>query len=350
VIHTVTVLLPVPRARRGEEAVTVARWGRRRTVLAAAAVVGVLAVGTGVVLAGFSTGGSSPGVAAVAPAYPGPGLMEKGVPMDAGAGPYSKNDARSAAPAQGAAPDQAPGLPIGTVQRELVRTAQLSVEVTDQAASSRQVRSAAAGVNGFITEEQSSDTGSMLVLRVPADSLDRLIDDIAAVGRVVGRSSQVLDATEEVVDLDARVASQQASVARVRALLTEAVSIGDVVAIESELARREADLDSLTKRLEALRDRVALSTLTVDLRSPGAPPVGNQPPPGFRDGLAAGWDGLRAAGTAAAAVIGFLLPFLPVVVMLGGIVWLARRVVRARRAPAAAGAGGRSGPGSEGES
>jgi hypothetical protein len=332
----------------------VARWGRRRTVLAAVAVVGVLAVGTGVVLAGFSTGGSSPGVATVAPAYPSPGPEEKGALMDGGAGAYSQgaadNDARSVAPGQSAAPDKAPGLSIGTVQRELVRTAQISVEVRDPTASSRQVRTAAAGVNGFVTEEQSSDTGGLLVLRVPADALDRLIEDIAAVGRVVGRSSQVLDATEEVVDLDARVASQQASVARVRALLAEAVSIGDVVAIESELARREADLDSLTSRLEALRDRVALSTLTVDLRSPGAPPAGDQPPPGFRDGLAAGWDGLRAAGIAAAAVIGFLLPFLPVVAMLGGIIWLARRVVRARRAPAAASVGGRSGPGSEGES
>jgi hypothetical protein len=324
-------------------------------VLAAVAVVGVLAVGTGVVVAGFTAGGSSPAVATVAPAYPSPVPAEKGGPMNGGAGAHSQraagNDARSVAAAQeGAAPDKAPGLSTGTVQRELVRTAQVSVEVRDATASSRQVRSAAARVNGFVTEEQSSDTGGLLVLRVPADALDRLIDDIAAVGRVVGRSSQVLDATEEVVDLDARVASQQASVARVRALLAEAVSIGDVVAIESELARREADLDSLTSRLEALRDRVALSTLTVDLRSPGVPPVGDQPPAGFRDGLAAGWDGLRAAGTAAAAVIGFLLPFLPVVAMLVGIIWLARRVVRTRRAPAAASAGGRSGPGSEGES
>jgi hypothetical protein len=323
-------------------------------VLAAAAVLGVLTVGTGVVLAGFSGGGSSPAVTAVAPAYPGPGLAEKGVPMESGAGGSANgaadDGARSIAPAPGATPDKVPGLPIGTVQRELVRTAQVSVEVPDPAASARRVRSAAAGVSGFVTEEQSSETGSMLVLRVPADSLDRLIDDIAAVGRVVGRSTQVLDATEEVVDLDARVASQQAGVARVRALLAEAVSIGDVVAIESELARREADLDSLTSRLEALRDRVALSTLTVDLRSPAAPPVVDPAPPGFRDGLATGWDGLRATGTAAAAVIGFLLPFLPVLAMLGGIVWLARRAVRARRAPAAAGAGGRSGPGSEGES
>jgi hypothetical protein len=158
----------------------------------------------------------------------------------------------------------------------------------------------------------------------------------------------VLDATEEVVDLDARVASQTASVTRVRGLLAEARSIGDVVAVESELARREAELDSLTRRLAALREQVALSTLTVDLRTPGAVVPQERPAPGFLDGLTAGWEGLRTIGSAAAAVVGFVLPFLPVLGVLGGIGWLARRVVRARRTPAAADGG--SGPGTEGGS
>ena len=178
------------------------------------------------------------------------------------------------------------------------------------------------------------------MLKVPADSLDRVIDDIAAIGHVTARTSQVTDHTDEVVDLDARVASQQASVARVRALLAQATSIGDVVAIESELARREADLDSLTNRLAALRDQVALSTLTVDLRSPSALPVeDDERAAGFADGLAAGWSGLVALGTATAAVIGFLLPFLPVIAVLVGLGWAARRMVRARRGGAAPGSG-----------
>ena len=56
-------------------------------------------------------------------------------------------------------------------------------------------------------------------MRVPADRLDQLIDSIAGLGHVTSRSAQVVDATEDVVDLDARVASQRASVDRVRALL-----------------------------------------------------------------------------------------------------------------------------------
>ena len=128
------------------------------------------------------------------------------------------------------------------------------------------------------------------------------------------------------------MASQQASVARVRALLAQATSIGDVVAIESELARREADLDSLTNRLAVLRDQVALSTLTVDLRAPSVGPIGDDDrAAGFTDGLAAGWSGLLALGTAVAAVVGFLLPLLPVLAVLFGIGWAARRMLRARR-------------------
>ena len=281
------------------------------------------------------------GVTAVAPAMP--PRATPGLPKDdaggSAAGPETASptpapDARSAAP--GGAPAQ--GVPLGGVQRALVRTAQLSVEVGDPAGAMRQVRTAAAAVGGFVTDEQTSGTGSWVTLRVPADALDRLIDDVAGYGRVTGRTTQVYDATEESVDLDARVASQQASVSRVRALLAQAESIGDVVAIESELSRREAELDSLTRRLEALRNQVAMSTLTVDLHAPPTPPPAGAAP-GFLGGLAAGWEGLRALGSGVAAAVGFVLPFLPVVALLAGIVWLVRRIVRGRRTPAAAPSG-----------
>jgi uncharacterized protein DUF4349 len=324
-------------------AVAVVRLRRRVVLVGAGVVLAVLVAAFAIVRVGGGDGAGD--VMAVAPARPVPSI---------GAGSAAQEKG-SMAPEAGGSDAPASGVPLGGVQRELVRTAQVTVEVGDPVAAVRQVRTAVASAGGFVTEEQSGDTGSWLVLRVPADALDRLLDDVAGYGRVTARSSQVLDATEQVVDLDARVATQTASVARVRGLLTEATSIGDVVAIESELARREAELDSLTRRLAALRDQVAMSTLTVDLQGPVAmPPPDTRPAPGFLDGLAAGWEGLRVIGSAAAAVIGFVLPFLPVLAVLAGFVLLGRRIVRNRRTPAAsaagAGAGGPSGPGSGGES
>lgn len=314
---------------------------RRRWLTAAVAALAVLVGGLVVVAWPAPRSGSGGSSVAVAPR---PGAAEAGGTSGGAADRSAAAPQSSTGPqtgdAGGPVPQQFPSAPIGVGQRQLVRTAQLTVDVDESAAATRQVRTTAIAAGGLVVEEQTGERGAWLVLKVPADTLDRVIDDIAAIGHVTARTSQVTDHTDEVVDLDARVASQQASVARVRALLAQATSIGDVVAIESELARREADLDSLTNRLAALRDQVALSTLTVDLRSPSALPVGDDDrAAGFADGLAAGWSGLVALGTATAAVIGFLLPFLPVLAVLAGLGWAARRIVRGRRGGPAAGSG-----------
>ncbi len=264
-----------------------------------------------------------------------------------GAGAAASRDA-AAAPG-GAVPEAAPApadqgaVPIGSVARSLVRTAQLSVEADDPVAVTRRVRAAVAGTAGTVAQESSTDSGAQLTVRVPADRLDQLVDAIAGLGHVTDRTAQVVDATEDVVDLDARVASQRASVDRVRALLAQARSIGDVVAIESELTRREADLDSLTGRLTTLKDQVALSTLTVDVEKAPVTTTESPQPAGFLAGLAAGWDGLKVVGATAGAVVGYLLPFLPVLAVILGLVWVGRRVARTRRTPQPAGGAERPG-------
>jgi uncharacterized protein DUF4349 len=269
--------------------------------------------------------GGRAGAAAAAP--------EAAVPLPDGTG--SRADDRATT---GGDPGQVPD----GIGRDVVRTAQLTLQVADPTAATRGVRTAVAAAGGLVAEEQADTTGSWLVLRVPVAGLDKLVDDLAATGTVLARSSRTEDATEQVVDLDSRVATQQASVTRVRALLAQATSIGDIVAVESELARREADLDSLERRLATLRDRVAMSTLTVELRGPATTePAGS--PPGFGSGLGAGWAGLKVIGTALAAAAGFLLPFLPLLAIGAAVGWFVVRRRRTRRTSATG-----SGPGPEG--
>lgn len=275
-------------------------------------------------------------------ATPAPALLTgPGTAGGAGAGTAGGAAVDGAAAPGVSAPDTAadPGaVAVGAVARQLVRTAQLSLDVDDPTVAGRKVRAAATGAGGVVAEEESTDSGSRLTLRVPADRLDATMDAVAGLGHVTSRASHTVDATEDVIDLDARVASHRASVDRVRALLAHATSIGDVLSVESELTSREADLDSLTGRLDALRGQVALSTLAVDVEKDAAPvPDG---PGGFRAGLANGWEGLRSVGVGAGAVAGFLVPFLPVVAVLAGIAFGGRRIVRARRKPTAEQPGG----------
>ena len=97
---------------------------------------------------------------------------------------------------------------------------------------------------------------------MPQAQLGTLTDQVAALGKVISRSQTSEDVTQQTIDVASRLATQKASVARIRALLAKATRIADIVAIEGELSQRESDLESLEAQLKSLNDAVDLATLS----------------------------------------------------------------------------------------
>ena len=185
-------------------------------------------------------------------------------------------------------------------ERSLIYTGTITVKVTQVAQAADQAIAIATGLGGVvggdnrtIDEDRSQ---AILVLRVPAERFSSTLDAMAKLGTEESRQVQATDVTDSMVDLDARVATQEASVNRVRDLLARAQTIGEIVALESELTRRQADLDSLKQRRAKLSGLVALATITVVLRGPAAKVEGpTEPETGFLAGLKAGWKGFLAS-------------------------------------------------------
>ena len=129
---------------------------------------------------------------------------------------------------------------------------------------------------------------------------------------------------DQFVDVASRLRTQRESVARVRVLLDKATTIGQVVQVESELTRRQADLESLEARLAALSEQSTLATLTVSLSPVQAAATTKVAPGAFVEGLRGGWQAMLASVAVALRVLGALLPFgvlaalvgLPVMVLL----------------------------------
>jgi len=237
-----------------------------------------------------------------------------------------------------AAPGQAGGtadLTAAVEQRREVTTAELTVRTGDVRAAAARVSRAAAAAKGFVSDERTSSEGgrteSLLTVRVPAAALDRVMDEAAATGTALERTRTSEDVSGTYVDAASRVRSQTASVERVRALLARATTIGQVVQVESELARREADLDALKAQLQRLDEQTTLATLAVSLVPPPASAPSTQA--GFGGGLRAGWHALAVSAAIALAVLGAVLPFAVLLALVAGpAVVLLRR--RRRPAPA----------------
>uniref|UniRef100_UPI000AB646BC DUF4349 domain-containing protein n=1 Tax=Peterkaempfera griseoplana TaxID=66896 RepID=UPI000AB646BC len=191
--------------------------------------------------------------------------------------------------AQPAAPGAAPGATAGaagnaTDGRSIAYTAELKLAAKDVSGALERLRALTAAAGGYVSSEtvqggdgtaEGSDgppDGSQVVVKVPSAAFDRTLSSFGQLGKVVQQHREAEDVTDKVVDVTSRLRTQRASVDRVRTLMGRAERITDVVALEGELSRREADLESLERQQEELTSRTSLSTITVDLVTV-APPV-----------------------------------------------------------------------------
>lgn len=175
----------------------------------------------------------------------------------------------------------------------------------------------------------SDSTQALLVLRVPPQSVDSVLAALTGKGSVTYQSRSATDVTGQVADVASRVTSAQAAIAELRALIDKAASMNDLISLEQALSQRESDLESLEAQQKALSDQVQYATITVGYFSQGAPVAPPAVHTGFMKGLTVGWHGFLDVVRALLAALGWLVPYLVIVVVLW---WPVRRLVRVVRA------------------
>ncbi|SEG08879.1 protein of unknown function [Actinacidiphila yanglinensis] len=228
--------------------------------------------------------------------------------------------------------------PAATPATYVVRTATLSVRtphVQDQLARARQDADRAGGYAGdeTTTVDAHGRAASTIQLRVPPSRYDAVLAELGSLGKLLERKVNVQDVTGQVVDVKSRITSQQASVARVRALMDKATDLTDVVSLEGELSTRESALESLEAQQKSLTSRTDLATITLKLSEPPvkaavARPAGHR---GFWStvghAFAVGWHGFTVAVRGLLVALAVALPFLAVVALVGYLAYRLRRRV-----------------------
>jgi hypothetical protein len=230
----------------------------------------------------------------------------------------------------GTAPKQEQQVSQPGVDRKLIRTASLELASPNVIKATNGARQIAADLGGFAGQEEVRGDQATLTLHIPSNQFDKALERLTNLepDGVKARSQTAEDVTEQLVDVESRIATQRTSVDRVRALLARAQTVNEIVQIESEVTRREADLESLEKRREALNGQVALSKVTLKVTRSGPAPAPAKDSGGFLAGLTGGWHAFLTTGGVLLRVLGAMLPFL---IVLGVPGWFALRWWRRRR-------------------
>lgn len=186
------------------------------------------------------------------------------------------------APSSAPSPDVQTGVQslLETAGRSIISTSSLSIEVDDVNGAMSQLRAIANGAGGFIetlsTAGGSDPARGNATIRVPGTAFLSTLELVKGIGEVVGESVGSDDVTEQVIDLQARLRSEQAKEVSFLELLDRADTVSDLLSIERELARVRTEIERLTGQLSFIEQRVNLATIHVSLGQPES--LAAQPP------------------------------------------------------------------------
>lgn len=230
--------------------------------------------------------------------------------------------------------------------RDIITAAQVTLRVADVSKASDAIAALAAKHDGYVeatdigfAQQTSSDSAPVgpresgtgwISIRVPADELTEVVQAVGEDGDVLRSSISRQDVTSTAVDLRARVDASWASVTRLTELMAKSGSVSDLIAAESALSDRQAQLESYEQQLKSIDEQVAMSTVSIEMTERTTATTAD--PAGFGDGLLAGWNGLIVSLNALVVAVGFLLPWLVPIAVILVIIWLIRRR-RRRTAP-----------------
>jgi hypothetical protein len=160
--------------------------------------------------------------------------------------------------------------------RDIIFTGDLTVAVDDVDSAGQEAILTIQGLGGYLFGQSSQGAPnaiSVLVFKVTPTDFQTALSQLGALGDVRSQDVSASDVTERIVDLESQIETTEASVVRLRALLSDAADIKTIVELENELLGRETQLETLRGQLRTLQNQVALATIVLTLTEAEANPA-----------------------------------------------------------------------------
>ncbi len=156
------------------------------------------------------------------------------------------------------------------VDKKIIKTAYISVEVLNYANSRKLIDSTLKKYNAYILNENLQNTEAQISnsinIRVPAAQFEELLARLAKMAkRVDYQNIETQDFTEEYIDVQSRLTNSRKIEQTYLKLLRKAGSIEDILKIEQKLGEIRTDIESTEGRIKYLNHQVDYSTINLNV-------------------------------------------------------------------------------------
>jgi archaellum component FlaC len=157
---------------------------------------------------------------------------------------------------------------------QLVKTAEIALVVNSLDDTLREVSQIIQQQQGDLLklEDDKSPNGNRrqtasLQIRVPQDKLETTLDSLAKLGTVERRNLSAEDVTNQLVDFQARLRNLRKTESTLLQIMNRSGSVGDVLKVAQELSNIRQSIEQIDAQLQSLTNRVAYSTITLQLEA-----------------------------------------------------------------------------------
>jgi hypothetical protein len=164
---------------------------------------------------------------------------------------------------------------------QVIRQAQLTITVGSNQFDKQlaAVRTLVQLQGGFIsgTDAQANPVtndqirSGVITFMVPANKFDDTITQLTGMGKLQNEHISGNDVSAQYVDLQARLANQEAQRNAMLALLKRAQSISDIIAVQTQIGQITGQIEQLKGQILYIDQNTTYSTITVNLLEAGAP-------------------------------------------------------------------------------
>ncbi|MDD3919861.1 MAG: DUF4349 domain-containing protein [Eubacteriales bacterium] len=224
---------------------------------------------------------------------------------------------------------------------KIIKNAELGLQTRDFDAVLDTINQKISEMGGFVASsnisgkepEKYGESGryAYISVRIPQENMEAFLESAKDLATVDYENTSGEDVTYAYYDTESRLKIYQTQRERILELLAQADSIESVIALETELSRITYEIESLTSDLKRWDDLVAFSTVNININEiPPVSAVADDDSFGTRvsEGL---MNTLSGIGVFFENLAIYLIIILPVLVLIGAIVWIIIAIVRANR-------------------
>jgi len=219
------------------------------------------------------------------------------------------------------------------IDRKIITNAEVFLILEDLDSGEKQLKDLITKNGGLIANSDLRGTsGSQRAghwkIRIPVANFDAFKAKVEKIGNLERSSTNSSDVTEDFYDVEARLKNKKIEETRlIQHLEKSTAKLSDILEVEKELSRVRGEIEQMQGRINMLNNLTSLTTIDVSLRE-----VKNYVPPtaaSFGDDvnrtLSGSWSGLVNTGRKFTLSLVSLLPWIPLLAIIGYLAYLILR-------------------------